>query len=75
MQGYGLYVLEEMVFLNNGAIFSRGPGTYKIPCFSDIPLEFNVSLLKGAPNPQAIYSSKVIFTIYQKCILTNNNKF
>lgn len=59
MQGYGLFVLEEMVYSPTGTTFTRGPGTYKIPGFADIPAEFNVSLLKGAPNPRAVYSSKV----------------
>lgn len=59
MQGYGLFVMEEIVYLNNGAMFTRGPGAYKIPGFADIPIEFNVALLKGAPNPRAVYSSKV----------------
>lgn len=27
--------------------------------FQDIPREFNVSLLRGAPNPRAVFSSKV----------------
>ncbi|CAB3223396.1 unnamed protein product [Arctia plantaginis] len=60
MQGYGFYTLEEMVFSHSGEVLSRGPGTYKIPGFSDIPKEFNVSLLKGAPNPRAVYSSKAV---------------
>lgn len=59
VQGYGLFVLEEMVYSPAGTVFTRGPGTYKIPGFADIPAEFNVSLLKGAPNPRAVYSSKV----------------
>lgn len=59
IQGLGLYTLEEMIVGSNGMILSRGPGAYKIPGFSDIPAEFNVSLLKGAPNPRAVYSSKV----------------
>ena len=59
MQGYGLFVLEEMVYLSNGSLFTRGPGAYKIPGFADVPVEFNVSLLKGAPNARAVYSSKV----------------
>lgn len=59
MQGYGLLTMEEVVFSANGETLSRGPGTYKIPTLSDIPKEFNVSLLKGAPNPRAVYSSKV----------------
>lgn len=60
MQGYGLFVLEEMVYSPEGTIFTRGPGTYKLPGFTDIPAEFNVSLLKGVSNPRAVYSSKVI---------------
>lgn len=60
MQGYGLFTIEEMVHSPQGIPYTRGPGAYKIPGFSDIPVEFNVSLLKGAPNPRAIYSSKVI---------------
>lgn len=59
VQGYGLFTMEELVVSPNGTLFSRGPSTYKIPSFTDIPREFNVSLLRGAPNPRAIYSSKV----------------
>ncbi|XP_026315872.1 xanthine dehydrogenase isoform X3 [Hyposmocoma kahamanoa] len=59
-QGYGFYTLEEMVFSPNGEVLSRGPGAYKIPGFSDIPKIFNVSLLKGASNPRAVYSSKAV---------------
>ena len=68
MQGYGMFTLVELVFSDRGETLSKGPGTYKIPGFSDIPKVFNVSLLKGAPNPRAVYSSKVncnfILTIY-----------
>ncbi|XP_014251317.1 xanthine dehydrogenase-like [Cimex lectularius] len=60
IQGLGLFTLEELVFSSNGMLFSRGPGTYKIPGFADIPAEFNVSLLKGASNPRAVYSSKAV---------------
>lgn len=59
IQGYGLFVLEEMVYSPSGIVFTRGPGAYKIPGFADIPQEFNVALLKGAPNQRAVYSSKV----------------
>ncbi|XP_017768324.1 PREDICTED: xanthine dehydrogenase isoform X2 [Nicrophorus vespilloides] len=60
MQGYGLFVMEEMMYSPTGTIFTRGPGAYKIPGFGDIPSEFNVSLLKGASNPRAVYSSKAV---------------
>lgn len=59
-QGYGLFTLEEMIYSPNGTVFSRGPGVYKLPGFADIPGEFNVALLKGAPNPRAVYSSKAV---------------
>ncbi|XP_071858957.1 xanthine dehydrogenase rosy isoform X1 [Bombus fervidus] len=59
-QGYGLLTLEEMVFLRSGALATRGPGAYKLPGFTDIPEIFNVSLLKGASNPRAVYSSKAV---------------
>ena len=42
-----------------GHLLTRGPGAYKIPGFGNIPQEFNVTLLKDAPNVKAVYSSKV----------------
>ncbi|KAG7306042.1 hypothetical protein JYU34_008617 [Plutella xylostella] len=60
MQGYGLFTIEELIYSPTGTLYSRGPGAYKIPGFGDIPQEFNVSLLKGAPNPRAVYSSKAV---------------
>lgn len=62
IQGYGLFTMEELIYSPTGTLYSRGPGAYKIPGFGDIPQEFNVSLLKGAPNPRAVYSSKVTST-------------
>jgi len=60
MQGYGLYMIEELIYSPDGTLYSKGPGMYKLPALGDIPAEFNVSLLTGAPNPRAIYSSKAI---------------
>ncbi|KAL0116975.1 hypothetical protein PUN28_010089 [Cardiocondyla obscurior] len=60
IQGYGLFTLEEMIYSPTGTLFSRGPGTYKLPGFTNIPQEFNVSLLKGVSNPRAVYSSKAV---------------
>ena len=59
VQGLGLYTLEEVRFSQTGLPWTTGPGTYKIPGFGDIPGEFNVHLLRSAPNENAIYSSKV----------------
>jgi xanthine dehydrogenase/oxidase len=38
--------MEETLWTRNGQLFTRGPGTYKIPGFSDIPQIFNASLLR-----------------------------
>lgn len=58
-QGIGLFTLEEQRYSPDGFLYTRGPGFYKIPGFTDIPVEMNVTLLKGASNPKAVYSSKV----------------
>ncbi|CAH1710177.1 unnamed protein product [Chironomus riparius] len=60
MQGYGLFTLEELIYSPDGTLYSRGPGMYKIPTIGDIPGEFNVSLLTGASNPRAVYSSRAV---------------
>eukprot|EP01124_Arcella_intermedia_P004182 TRINITY_DN1235_c0_g1_i1.p1 TRINITY_DN1235_c0_g1~~TRINITY_DN1235_c0_g1_i1.p1 ORF type:complete len:665 (-),score=158.83 TRINITY_DN1235_c0_g1_i1:649-2643(-) len=61
-QGFGWTTIEEVVYLNNGKLHSRGPGTYKIPGFQDIPIDFRVHLLKDSINPTTIYSSKRVRT-------------
>lgn len=60
VQGLGLFTLEEPLFSTSGQVITRGPSNYKIPSADDIPEEFNVSLLRGAPNPHAVYSSKAV---------------
>ncbi|CAI6331447.1 unnamed protein product [Periconia digitata] len=46
-QGLGLFTMEETLWTRTGELFTKGPGTYKIPGFSDIPQVFNVSLLRN----------------------------
>jgi len=67
IQGVGWCTIEELIrgdeehpWVQPGRMFSQGPGTYKLPGFLDVPIEFNVSLLKDAPNPKAVHSSKAI---------------
>ena len=53
--------MEESLWLrHNGTLFTRGPGAYKIPGFSDIPQTFNTSLLRDAswPDLGTVHSSK-----------------
>ena len=63
VQGCGYVTLEEVLFSSEGKLLASGPGTYKIPAVTNVPRVFNVSLLRGAPNPKAVYSSKVRFRL------------
>jgi xanthine dehydrogenase/oxidase len=60
VQGYGLYVLEELKYTSDGYLLTKGPGNYKIPSLTCIPITLNVTLLKESSNPKAVYSSKGI---------------
>jgi len=60
LQGYGLVTIEDPKYTPDGYLLTRGPGNYKIPSCSNIPVEFNVTLLKDSVNPTAVYSSKVM---------------
>ncbi|EDO33869.1 predicted protein [Nematostella vectensis] len=59
-QGQGMFTMEEVRFSQEGFLWTTGPGAYKIPGFSDIPVEFNVHLLRSAPNDKAVCSSKAV---------------
>ncbi|OOF93955.1 hypothetical protein ASPCADRAFT_172899 [Aspergillus carbonarius ITEM 5010] len=60
IQGQGLFTMEESLWTRDGLLATRGPGNYKIPGFSDIPQEFNVSFLQGVEwgHLRSIQSSK-----------------
>ncbi|XP_042004114.1 xanthine dehydrogenase 1-like isoform X2 [Salvia splendens] len=67
IQGLGWVALEELKWgdaahkwLPAGCLYTCGPGSYKIPSMDDVPLKFSISLLKDAPNPKAIHSSKAV---------------
>lgn len=60
VQGMGWCTIEEVVQLDNGVMFTRGPSTYKIPSFNDVPVDFRVTLLADCPNPKAVHGSKGI---------------
>jgi len=68
IQGMGWSTIEEVIYACDdhtwirprGAVFTTGPGTYKIPAFNDVPEKFNVSLMENVDNPFAVHSSKAI---------------
>ncbi|CAG0922743.1 unnamed protein product [Notodromas monacha] len=68
VQGYGMWMMEDLEFSPSGELRTAGPSNYKIPTSRDVPQEFNVSLLTGSANKHAIYSSK--FGLLCWCLLS-----
>lgn len=63
MQGVGWCTIEELLVLStNSTVLTRGPGNYKIPSFRDIPVQFNVKILRDKTynNLKTVKSSKGI---------------
>jgi xanthine dehydrogenase/oxidase len=59
VQGAGLYTIEELVWGDDqhpwvhprGRNATSGPGNYKIPSADDVPLEWNIEIMKDSPVP------------------------
>ena len=54
MIALGYVLSEEVRYDKTGVLLNLGTWEYKIPSAYDIPIEFNVSLLKNSPNPAGI---------------------
>lgn len=48
----------EHKWVTPGQLFTRGPGTYKIPSFNDVPSDMRIKLM-DRENAFAVHSSKV----------------
>jgi len=67
VQGYGFYVLEEILFQTNrekkhfGHMTTSNLGSYIIPSTTCVPTALNISLLKSSNDrPSNLYSSKAV---------------
>lgn len=60
VQGLGWCTTEEIKWDERGNLLTHSPDTYKIPTICDVPKDFRVSLLEGAPNPNTIRRSKAV---------------
>uniref|UniRef100_UPI001F00020D xanthine dehydrogenase molybdopterin binding subunit n=1 Tax=Oryzibacter oryziterrae TaxID=2766474 RepID=UPI001F00020D len=60
VQGMGWVTTEELVWDDKGRLRTHAPSTYKIPCASDVPAEFNVTLFENSNREETIYSSKAV---------------
>ncbi|WP_281824569.1 xanthine dehydrogenase molybdopterin binding subunit [Jannaschia rubra] len=60
VQGAGWLTTEELVWDNAGRLRTHAPSTYKIPCASDVPPVFNVTLWDDPNREETIYRSKAV---------------
>jgi xanthine dehydrogenase molybdopterin binding subunit/xanthine dehydrogenase small subunit len=60
VQGMGWLTREELKWDPAGRLLTHSASTYQIPAFSDAPVEFNVTLLPKAAQPNTIHGSKAV---------------
>ncbi|MCU0908206.1 MAG: molybdopterin-dependent oxidoreductase, partial [Rhodobacteraceae bacterium] len=60
VQGAGWLTTEELVWDDRGRLRTHAPSTYKIPCASDAPEVFNVTLWDNANGEETVYRSKAV---------------
>ncbi|AYF72977.1 xanthine dehydrogenase molybdopterin binding subunit [Nocardia yunnanensis] len=65
VQGAGWLTLEDLRWdtsdgPNRGRFLTQAASTYKLPSFSEMPEEFNVTLLEDATEEGAVYGSKAV---------------
>jgi xanthine dehydrogenase molybdopterin binding subunit/xanthine dehydrogenase small subunit len=60
VQGMGWLTSEELKWDAKGRLLTHSASTYQIPAISDAPMEFNVTLLNNAAQPNTIHGSKAV---------------
>ena len=60
VQGMGWLTSEELKWEPTGRLLTHSASTYQIPAISDAPMEFNVTLLSNAAQPNTIHGSKAV---------------
>jgi len=60
VQGVGWLTIEELLWDARGRVATAGASTYKLPSWSEMPIEFNVRFLERAAQPGVIFGSKAI---------------
>ncbi|CAH1793529.1 unnamed protein product [Owenia fusiformis] len=58
MMGYGLFVLEQVVYDDEGRLLTKDAATYKIPGVRDIPTKFNMQILTSHSDEAILFGSK-----------------
>jgi xanthine dehydrogenase molybdopterin-binding subunit B len=60
VQGMGWLTSEELKWDAKGRLLTHSASTYQIPDISDAPMEFNVTLLPRAAQPNTVHGSKAV---------------
>lgn len=65
VQGAGWLTLEDLRWdtgdgPNRGRLLTQAASTYKLPSFSEMPEQFNVTLMENATEEGAVYGSKAV---------------
>ncbi len=60
VQGLGWVTTEELMYGDDGALWSHSPTTYKIPNVSDVPEHFRVDFVDSALNAKNLRSTKAV---------------
>ncbi len=60
VQGMGWLTSEDLKWDAKGRLLTHSASTYQIPAISDAPMEFNVTLLNNATQPNTIHGSKAV---------------
>lgn len=60
VQGMGWLTSEDLKWDAKGRLLTHSASTYQIPAISDAPMEFNVTLLSNATQPDTIHGSKAV---------------
>jgi len=60
MQGLGWLTIEELLWDAEGRVSTNSASTYKLPSWSELPEQFNVSFLERATEPDVVFGSKAV---------------
>jgi xanthine dehydrogenase large subunit len=60
LQGLGWLTLEELVWNKEGRLMTSGASTYKLPSWSELPVDFRVAFLTRAAESGVVCGSKAV---------------
>jgi xanthine dehydrogenase large subunit len=60
LQGVGWLTLEELLWDDHGRLTTAGASTYKLPSWSEMPVDFRVDFLRDARQSAVIFGSKAV---------------